>query len=110
MLGLNIVVIVIRNTAVMQETGEGTTVLLALMHGIKLERLLQCAKSMMQIRDEWLKLQSDTDRGFVPLSVGPHLLMEHTAAVEAAGTSSSVPATGSALQGTAPASQVHQAC
>lgn len=56
MLGLNIVVIVIRNTAVMQETGEGTTVLLALMHGIKLERLLQCAKSMMQIRDEWLKL------------------------------------------------------
>lgn len=36
--------VVIRNTAVMQETGERTTFLVALVHGIKLERLLQCAK------------------------------------------------------------------
>lgn len=39
----------------MQKMRERTTFLVALMHEIKLERLLQCAR-MMQIRDEVVKV------------------------------------------------------
>ena len=42
--GGNLWDMVIRNTAIVQETGERTTFLVALMHGIKLESLLQRVK------------------------------------------------------------------